>query len=79
MHDSQSTLFLFSLILFFSLPFLSGLIDASALHLPHELLPDNITPYVKVSCMFRIQGSCCRSYIKYIVTTKLTGAAISQK
>ena len=77
MHDLHSTRFLFSLVLLPCLPFLPRLTDVSALQLPHELLSDDISPDKNVSRISR--DSCCRSHIRYMVTTKLTGAAICQK
>ena len=57
MHDFHSTPFLFSLMLLPCLPFLPRFIDASALHIPHELLLDKVSPNLEVSCIFRIRGS----------------------
>lgn len=48
-HCFSSLSLLVHFVLLFRLPLFPGLINASALHLPHELLADNIAPVMKVS------------------------------
>lgn len=54
MRKLHSTPFLFSLVFLLCLPLLPRLIDASALHFPHELLSDEIAPNMNVSYISKV-------------------------